>query len=275
LLVCQLLNTVFTSLGIKYRVEGRRMSGDMNTALGNCVLMLVMLHAYCEYMLHLKRWDTLDDGDDCLLIVEANAVQEVLDSLVGRFLEFGMEMKVERPVRSVHEVVFCQSTVIEFECGRYKFVRNPFAVMSKALCGIRHWEDPHYREKVLRAIGACELVLNLSVPVLQNFALAILRNVGSGADVAYAPDGLRARAQRDARGLGVEITNVGPRPISDCGRESFSIAFGICPAEQMSMEQQLDAWTFPVGTLNHWGQEWDVANWLPTHARSETYTPSA
>lgn len=270
ILAMQLVNTVFTSLGLKYRVEGRRMSGDMNTACGNCVLMILMLYAFCKLVLNLARWDCFDDGDDCLLIVEAKDVSTVQSTLAPQFLSFGMEMKVESPVDSLHKIVFCQSSVVEYEPGRFKFVRDYRNIISKSLCGLRHWQDPHYRKRVLKAIGTCELVLNLSVPVLQSFACAILRNVGGRArDLHYAPDGLRARASRDARALGLELSKIQPRPIQECARSSFELAFGLSPTEQINLERELDSWVFRIDGLVHWGGEWSVHDWLPNFSNVE------
>lgn len=270
LLAMQLTNTIFSSLGIKYKVRGRRMSGDMNTACGNCVVMLIMLFAYCVHVLRLRRWDSLDDGDDCLLLVEGRDVDLVLSTLGPEFLNFGMEMKVEKPTRLLHEVVFCQSQVVEYHPGRFKFVRDYRSVVSKALSGIRHWEDPTYRRRVLKAIGTCELILNLSVPVLQAFACAILRNCGVGeVDLSYAPDGLRARAARDSRAMGLDSTQVQPRPIQDVARASFEVAFGLDAAQQRDLESFFESWTFPIDGLTVWGEEWDVPNWLPTFSRVE------
>lgn len=177
-----------------------------------------------------------------------------------------MELKVEVPTTSLFEVVFCQSSIVEYDFGRFKFVRDYRAVISKALSGIRHWHNETYRRKVLQAVGTCELILNLSVPVLQAFSLAILRNCGGVIeDLHYAPDGLRARAMRDMRSLG----SYEPRPILSCARESFHVAFGLDPNEQIHLEQELDKWTFTVGTLQYWGGEWSVHDWLPTFSHIE------
>lgn len=268
LLEMQLVNTIFSSTGIKYMVEGRRMSGDMNTACGNCVIMLLMVWTYCNHM-NFVAWDVLDDGDDCLLILEGPDVDRAVSSLAPFFLKFGMEMEVESPVDSVFEVVFCQSNVIEYDVGRFKFVRDYRAVISKALCGLRHWQDPHYRRKVLKAIGACELVLNLSVPVLQEFSLAILRNVGGAGDIAYAPDGLRLRTSRDLRALGQSLESVQPRPILDCARLSFERAYGLGYFQQVELEQALSKWSFDVDGLSYWGDEWDVEGWIAMHSCTE------
>lgn len=269
LLAMQLKSKIFSSTGICYKVRGRRMSGDMNTAAGNCVLMILMIATFAD-AIDLRVWDCVDDGDDVLLIVESEDVDIVVERLAKDFLEFGMEMKVEAPVASIHEVEFCQSRVVEYAPDRFKFVRDYRKVISKALCGIRHWQDPHYRRKVLRAIGSCELVLNLSVPVLQAFAIAIIRNVGRGAGLLdYAPDGLRSRALRDARSLDIDLDACEPRPIMDCARVSFEQAFGLSVVEQLQLEADLDAWTFSVDELYHWGDEWSVEDWLPFYSRVE------
>ncbi len=268
----QLTNTVFTSLGVKYKVAGRRMSGDMNTACGNCVIMITMLIAYATRT-ELPRWDCLDDGDDCLLIIESTSLALVERTVKAVFLDYGMEMKVEKTADHISRVVFCQSSVVEYAESRFKFVRDYRAVISKSLTGVRHWQNSKYRKKVLQAIGLCELVLNLSVPVLQAFALAVLRNAGgkAPADLMYAPDGLRVRAQRDIRSLGLELDSIKPRPILDCARESFAIAFGLAPDEQVDLEERLNAWAFDVESLHHWGDEWDVFSWLSYKSSAERY----
>lgn len=270
LLSMQLVSIVKSKYGLKYVVMGRRMSGDMNTALGNCLLMLIMLLAYMT-SLAIPKWDCLDDGDDCLLIVEEEALAAILSSVVEHFLNYGMVMKVERVASSLHKVVFCQSSVVEYTEARFKFVRDYKAVISKALCGIRHWTDPKYRLKVLRAIGLCELVLNLGVPVLQSFAVAILRNVGRPTDLNLASDGLKSRVARELKALGVTASEVRPRPITAVARESFAEAFD-CPVdEQLHYEQFFDVWAFNVEGLHWHGQEWDVARWLQSASTREVY----
>lgn len=268
LLSLQLHNVVFTSLGMKYKVEGRRMSGDMNTALGNCLLMICMLIALCTVSLDLPRWDCLDDGDDVLVIIELTDLQRFTEAVEPTFLAFGQEMKIEPPVYDVHKVVFCQSSIVEYSPGRYKFVRHFHNVVSKAMSGIRHWDDSTYRARVLSAIGTCELVLNLGVPVLQEFAVALLRNTGVDVDVLqYAPDGIKQRALRDVRALGLTFADVKPRPIEHCARTSFERAFGVSPNEQIDMEHALRDWTFDPSSENiYWGPERDVPTWLPCYS---------
>lgn len=270
LLSMQLVNKVFAKSGLKYVSKGRRMSGDMNTALGNCLLMLIMVRAFCLF-LNLAVWDCLDDGDDCLLIIEQEDLASVQSSIVTHFLDYGMEMKVEKVAYSLFEVEFCQSSVVEYAEARFKFVRDYRAVISKSLSGIRHWQDPNYRLKVLRAIGMCELVLNLGVPVLQSFALCLLRNVGRTTDIRLASDGLKSRVARELRGLGLSLSDVKPRKVADVARSSFATAFNCSIYDQETYEGFFDAWEFDVTSLAFFGDEWEVERWLPAQSSREVY----
>jgi len=256
----QLKNTGFSNLGLAYKVVGRRMSGDMNTAAGNCLIMLIMLKAFFKGM---KKWDCLDDGDDVVVIVEEESLDWVLKCVHPAFLQFGMEMKVESVANTVHEVVFCRSMVVEYHPQRYKFIRDFRLVMSNALCGIRHWDDEVYRRRVINAVGTCELVLNLGVPILQSFAVAILRNTPTtkALDLELAPEGLLARTKRDLRLLGIELADLRPHPIMPCARASFAAAYGVSEIEQITWERRLDSWTFTVlGRKDVFG-ELHVADW--------------
>lgn len=272
LLSWQLTNKGFSNLGLKYKVEGRRMSGDMNTAAGNCLLMLIMLVAAAQEM-GLRKWDCLDDGDDVILLVESPDVAKVRGMVQQTFLQYGMQMKVEGVVENVHQVVFCRSNMISIHHDCSKFVRHYRTVMSTALCGIRHWTDDKYRLRVLHAVGTCELVLNLGVPVLQEFAVCILRNVGSGqvADLSLAPEGLRARTLRDLRALGITVQAVEPSPITQMARDTFAEAFGLDEVQQLRLESQLASWTFETRGYSKSPSDVLVEGWVIQPSMTEVY----
>lgn len=260
LLSWQLMNRVTSSRGMRYKVKGKRMSGDMNTALGNCILMIVMLVAF---MVWCKKWDILDDGDDVLLIVESRDVPRILGTIKAHFLTYGHELKVEKVSDELVDVEFCQSKVIEFEVGKYKFVRNPWKVLSCALTGIKYYNQQGARPKLLYSIGLCELVLGLGVPVLQEFALAILRNCGVTKGLELPHDSaMMARVRRELRYLGLRtLERIDPRPVQECARESFARAFGMSRVEQVKVETSLKSWVFTLEGCIHIPPEWNVPLW--------------
>lgn len=260
LLEWQLDNTCFSSRGMKYKVSGKRMSGDMNTALGNCIVMIVMLIASMGWC---RKWDVLDDGDDVLVLIERRDLEKV-KGLGKPFLDYGHELKVENVASVIEKVVFCQSQTIEFEEGRYKMIRNPWKVLSCALTGVKYFNQAGARAKLLYSIGLCELVLGLGVPVLQSFALAILRNCGVDRQLDLPPDGsLMSRVKRELRTLGLKtLTRVDPQPVRMCARISFELAFGMSVQEQIRVESKLDGWLFSIEGCSDFPDEWDVAAWV-------------
>jgi len=261
LLSQQLSNKCFTTLGIKYTTCGGRMSGDMNTAVGNIVIMLLMVIAVCRFHLALPRWDCLDDGDDCIIIIERSELPIFTQKVSQAFLEMGMEMKIDAAVDNIHKVNFCRSNIVEFQPGKVKFVRNYVDVMSKALCGVRNWDNETYRSRTIHATGTCELVLNLGVPILQEFALALLRGT-SGTGIQHAPDGLQLRTRRELKQLGMlDTLDIQPQEIHPIARHTFWLAFGVDEERQLRIERSLRNWCLNPRGLHHFGNEIDVSSW--------------
>nr|WKV33579.1 MAG: RNA-dependent RNA polymerase [Riboviria sp.] len=235
LLAWQVKNRGFTHTGLRYRCEAGRMSGDMNTALGNCVISIIMI-AVIMHRARIRHWDVLCDGDDVLLFVEDG---QPLPDLRTEYLKFGFDIKIENEARDFYEVKFCQSGPCETADG-LKMVAIPRRVLARTLVGTKHWNEPKFVQKYLSLIGYCELALNQGVPVLQDFALMIL-SWGKGFPDKWLQSGRILKALREER----SIREVHPRPISIDARLSFERAFGISVLEQRVLEavfSQLSNW---------------------------------
>jgi hypothetical protein len=244
LLSWQLQNHVRSKHGYKYVVEGGRMSGDMNTALGNCIIVSAMVIAFM--LPRREKFDILDDGDDCLLIVESNCVQGILRDIEREFLAFGHELKIEKIAYELEEVLWCQSNPVLTKFG-YKFVRNPIKVMSSCLVGTRWLRVPtRVRREFLAGLAECEYVLNLGVPVLQEYALALKRN-SSGAKLRFDREsGEWYKYLRESKLYRRMATAGYDEEITPEARISFFKAFGITPDQQVQYEETLRCWNFPL-----------------------------
>lgn len=117
LLAWQVNNRGRTSTGVRYWLKGSRMSGDMNTALGNCLISIIVL-ANVMRRLHVspKKWDMPCDGDDVLLFI-SETDRWIVDRVPGLYAEHGLPVKVENVTSSYHKVVFCQSHPIDTPLG--------------------------------------------------------------------------------------------------------------------------------------------------------------
>jgi hypothetical protein len=267
LLSWQLDNVGVTSMGIKYKCRGRRMSGDMNTALGNCLLMIIMVATFMEG----RVYDILDDGDDCLLIIERGDLPWVLDNVHKTFLTYGMEIKIEKIAYTLEEVEWCQCRPIRVSHDKVKFIRNPYKVFSTALCGTKYFTQEGARRKLINTIGMSELVLNLGVPVLQEYAQALMRNAET--TKSFSLDHLESyfhRLKRELKALNLKhLVRVNPIPITHEARVSFHKAYGMSPAVQLDTEEFLRSWSFNISTTEALTPEINPGTWAVGVRRSE------
>jgi hypothetical protein len=252
LLNLQLTSKCRTRSGIHYVVNGGRMSGDMNTALGNCIIVLSMFIAILvnDYRSH---FELLDDGDDIVVLIERSGLAWVKANVPGLILEMGHEIDLQCEATSLEQVIWCQSNPVEYLPGLYKFVRNPYKVMSNGLVGTRFWSTSQSKQQ-MQAIGLCELSLNQGIPVLQEYALMLIRQ-----SVGYKPrfDGefaLVLRAKRELYDFSKQIGLVKPKLISDCCRVSFANAFNISIQQQLDMECHLKNVTINFA-VTHFGDD--------------------
>ena len=92
---------------VHFRMNGTRASGDLNTSLGNCIIMCAAIWAFCQE----QQIDAElgNNGDDCVLIVERSDVDKVLNNVDGFFRRLGFRMTSEKPVDIFERIEFCQS----------------------------------------------------------------------------------------------------------------------------------------------------------------------
>lgn len=241
LLGLQLVNRGHTSGGIAYKCPGGRMSGDMNTALGNCLLMVIFTAVTMQQLgFKVTQWNMLCDGDDTLIFIDEQHANHLRANFAAIFNRAGMTIKLENEATSLHQISFCQGRIVDCDDG-LKFVQNPVRSYSRSLVSTRHYAHKSGVNKVLRQIGQCELAINMGVPVLQAYALAMLRNAGDPTDCKPTYSGRIFKAQREWKAHGGIVT---PLPITDRARATFEEAFGIEVWEQLWLERVLEKVVF-------------------------------
>lgn len=230
----QLVNRGHTSLGIKYVCPGGRMSGDMNTALGNCLLMIMIVAVVMRDVgLRINQWDVMCDGDDTIIFMSRDHLEQFMAN--HTFHQSGLTMKLEAVSYNLHDIPFCQGKVVDTADG-LKFVQDPVRSMSRSLVSTRHYAHPSGVNKVLGQIGLCELAINMGVPVLQEYALAMIRNAGGETPKRLTYTGRVFKAQREFKAHGGIVT---PLPVTAEARETFEQAFGMTWLEQEALERHL------------------------------------
>jgi hypothetical protein len=271
LLSWQLVNHGVSSKGIRYTTLGKRMSGDMNTALGNCLLMVLMVSTFMVG----RKYDMLDDGDDCLLIIEEEDLNWVVDNIHSEFLSYGHEIKIDNVADVMEGVQWCQGKPVEYKVGQYKFVRDVNKVLSSSLIGVKYIDNAGSRRKLVNSIGMGELILNLGIPVLQEYALSLMRNADTNQFIRLdETDASYFRLHRELKRMNMKcLARVEPKPISAVARLSFSEAFGIDIPTQLMLENFLRTWKINFSGCELIPEDLDPFTWSVNSLYTSEVTP--
>lgn len=218
---------------LKYNILGTRMSGDMNTSLGNCLIMCSMIKAYGEHCG--VEIELANNGDDCVVFMSKNDLEKFSTGLYDWFLNMGFDMKVEKPVYCFERVEFCQTQPI-FDGQRWLMCRSLKAVLSKDTTFLQPYQSKKQISNWMYAVGQGGLRLTGGLPVLQNFYRAYMK-YGKPGQVPrdYMSWFMRKMSDGMDRDFG---------PVTPEARESFYLCSGICPEEQLILEEYFDQWKF-------------------------------
>lgn len=212
---------------VLYTVDGCRMSGDMNTSLGNKLIMCGLVWQYCQEAG--VKATLANNGDDCVLFVRRRSVSRVIDTLPGWFLRYGFTMKVEDPVDVFEQIEFCQQRPVEVEAGRWLMTRSPEKGLAKDLMFIGPGTD--VRRDYMRwagGVGKAGLAAYGGVPIVQE-VYRWMASLGPGRELdPYSGIGAASK----------NMTRTYTEPTSEC-RASYYLAWGISPVEQCSRERSI------------------------------------
>lgn len=224
---------------LRYCVEGCRMSGDMNTSMGNCLLMCLMVRSYMEHSAIID-YRLVNNGDDCVVILESQQSAQFESGLTEWFLEMGFTMKVEPPVHVLEQVEFCQGHPV---CvgGSWRMVRNLVPGYSRDLTSLQHFRTAKDIRNWLHTEGVARRGLMAGVPIYQQLFRRMLELGRGGAIVR-----LENQGESNTVKYWAERMTHGYLPVEEHTRFSFYLAFGILPDMQKSLEAQLKQWEFPI-----------------------------
>jgi len=229
---------------IRYTTTGGRASGDMNTSMGNVLIMCGIIDSwFVTRGFHRGSYRLLNNGDDCCLVVEGRDIHKILEpkdglSLVRFFQDLGFPIEIEPITRVIEGISFCQTHPV-FDGVQWRMVRDPRTGISKDLTILRNWSPLEYNT-YLYELGKCGLSCTEGMPIWASFYKCLMRS-----ECARASTGMRRHvgAGIDETGLGRLATGVrtrGQDKISQAARVSFALAFGITPDVQRSIEAFYD-----------------------------------
>lgn len=222
----------------KYEVHGSRMSGDMNTALGNCLIMTALVHRLAKERGISVR--LANNGDDCMVIMENRDLPKFMLGISDWFRDYGFNMKVENPVRTFEQIEFCQAHPVAGPKG-WVMVRNPFVCLSKdGCCVVKDYGWGTAARTWLASVGECGISMSGGIPILQEYYQVFVRNGSKPKHLAVVRE---TGMYMLSRGMALQYGD-----ISDDTRVSFYNAFGVSPTHQREVEKYLSTVLFDCGT---------------------------
>lgn len=242
ILKCQLKNRCrgYTEDGsISYTIEGTRMSGDMNTSLGNCVLMCLMIHRYAVE--RGVKVQLANNGDDCVVFMERKDLEKFSSGLFEWFLAMGFNMAIEAPVFEFEQIEFCQTKPV-FDGKIFTMCRNPLTAIAKDSVFMKGRDYEKLLPLWLDAVGTGGLALAGGLPIFDSF-YSMLRRSGN-----------RVYKNKKNKFVNLDSNEILPwymretsmsgkresKPVSPEARASFYTAWNITPDEQICLEKYYD-----------------------------------
>lgn len=221
-----LVNRGRTRKGLRYLTHGTRMSGDMDTSLGNCLIMFLMLKIYL--LSHKVKHSLMINGDDSLIVIERRDLEKCRDIQI--FKKFGFNMKFEVAM-TIEEAEFCQARLINTDYG-VTMSRNPHRILGRTA-----WTTDKYNPRRIRAfintLGLCERASSYGVPIASIMATKMIEFANTNKKIELPP--WLAQWYKDQR----KPWKTGPPKISNETRASYESAWGITIAEQLRIEDSI------------------------------------
>lgn len=226
---------------IRYVVEGCRMSGDMNTSSGNCLIMCSTVWEWCRKQ-GIAKFRLANNGDDCVVFMERCDEHKFLNGCREYYKDLGFTMKIEEPVYTLEHVEFCQARPVSVS-GEYRMVRNLHQSVSKDLHCLHDIALRQSAEAWISSVGKGGQASCAGVPVLQtfyhNFPESEFQLKGQLKEKFLESQGFKYNTTRTCEAI----------PIEPETRYSFWLAFGLTPDEQIALEEGIKPISFDPAPL--------------------------
>lgn len=220
---------------LTYSIDGCRASGDMNTSMGNVVIMCAAIYGLKQRLGCKMR--LLNNGDDCCLIVERADLRAVMDAIPEYFRDLGFIIDIEGTADCLERVGFCQTHPV-FDGSDWVMTRDFPTAISKDVTILRKWTGKEYRA-YLHQLGVSGTCAYGNMPVFKAFYECLRRS-----DTSDCSQSLLAHVRGAIEGTGLARLATDTHregPITDACRASFAVAFSITPDTQRYWERYFES----------------------------------
>ncbi len=216
---------------LSFQVDGTRFSGDINTGLGNVIIMCLIVYSYFRKH-RFTRYHLVDNGDDAVIILDQKDY-----SILAEFNDYakklGFRIVREEPVYILEDVRFCQMAPIYCpnEYSDYTMVRDPKNLFQKDIMSTHDLRNRGIRRKWMYVVGMGGLAMYGNIPCLRDFYQSYYRCGDSRSKMMYDREIRNMAFYYWGKGMDTRYSD-----ILDDTRMSYFKAFGVPPHEQILFE---------------------------------------
>jgi len=217
---------------IRAKRSGGRMSGDINTSLGNVLIVTLLTLNFCDRNLKGVPYDVINAGDDSGIIIDRCNLGK-LGVLENYFNNFGFLMKIEEHVSVLEQIVFCQTQPV-WNGSNYVMVRQIDTSMMKDSACLLELNNKQKYLSWKHEVATAGKILTQGLPILQQYYEFM--DPGKYHDKQISYHYVTSGMHQMTKGI---VYNGFVKP-TIATRISFYLAFGIEPHYQILLENHLN-----------------------------------
>lgn len=238
---------------VEYKVEGTRMSGDINTSMGNCLLMVANMVSVLDLM-NIDNFELGNNGDDTFIIMESSDYNALFSSTTFTKLwrDVGFNMKLEGVAYILEQISFCQTRPV-YDGLKYRMVREIEPVLTKDCISLKPLANPKMRAAYLWNISAGGLALTHGIPVMQAFYESFKRGALRYTSNVRMLNKYSNYFNEDRFNYNYLVADntASVSSVDSEARVSFALAFDVSPAQQRAIENNYDQLILDVNTVSN------------------------
>lgn len=216
---------------VKGNLEARRISGDMTTSLGNILFMCLALKNFADYTKAI--FGVIDQGDDVVLIIEQRELNRFKKKLLSYMKNIGLTIRVEFEARCMERIRFCQASPVQVTPGNWVMVREPSKSIANDSIMLHYDGKAESYKEWRKSVSLCGLAICAQVPVLSSFYTYL----GRGCNLFIRKEQVLRKFRESGLYWASKGLKKSPIQITECGRNSYYLAFGTTPNEQVDLEE--------------------------------------
>jgi len=214
---------------IHFSRSGGRLSGVINTALGNCFISVAQAYALGKQLRVKIR--VVNNGDDTVIFCEKRDMVKIVDAIPQFYAGLGFRMSIDGITSVFEQIVFCQSQPVQTPLG-WRMCRNPTTCFIKDSMCISQIHNSKMMRKWFTAVGQGGMALFGDMPILSSFyKMYDCKEKIDETDMQrlYKNTSFFAMSHNLSIGSNVDLST----------RQSFERAFGISSVKQLAIEKYL------------------------------------